>query len=96
MARCDIHIWNTTDTQPCWKCEELKYSERLKFTNMANQHYKVITNSTIELNGKPYTAATWNMNLEEFLNKNAGKEIFIVESSLSTNNISAIVLKRVL
>ncbi len=92
MAKCDIHIWNQTDTQPCWRCEELKYSERLKFTNMANQYYEVITNSTIELNGSVYTVETWQMNLEEFLNKNAGKEIYILESSIDTNNIRAIVL----
>jgi hypothetical protein len=37
MAKCDIHIWNTTDTQPCWKCEELKYSERKKVIDMAKE-----------------------------------------------------------
>lgn len=38
MAKCVHHIWNTTDTEPCWQCEELKYSERLKtITNMAKE-----------------------------------------------------------
>lgn len=29
MAKCVHHIWNTTDTEPCWRCEELKYAERI-------------------------------------------------------------------
>ena len=29
--KCDIHIWNTTeDNSTCWKCNELKYKDRLK------------------------------------------------------------------
>jgi len=27
MAKCDRHIWDDLDREPCWKCEELKYKK---------------------------------------------------------------------
>ena len=58
---------------------------------MANQHYKIIVNPIMEIDGKSYVASIWNLNLEQFLIQNAGKEIYIVESSITTNQIQAIV-----
>lgn len=58
---------------------------------MANQHYKIIVNPIMEIDGKSYVASIWNLNLEQFLIQNAGKEIYIVESSITTNKIQAIV-----
>ena len=39
MAKCDRHIWDDMDKEPCWKCEELRYSrtETIKVTNMAKE-----------------------------------------------------------
>jgi hypothetical protein len=59
---------------------------------MANQEYKLIEQTSIELNGKHYSAQTFNMNLETFLKQNAGKQIYILHSSILTENIRAIVL----
>jgi len=40
--RCDIHIWNTNeDNSTCWKCNELKYKDRL---HMKESNVKVIEN----------------------------------------------------
>jgi hypothetical protein len=40
--KCDIHIWNTTeDNSTCWKCNELKYKDRLQ---MKESKVKVIEN----------------------------------------------------
>jgi hypothetical protein len=41
MAKCDRHIWDTEDREPCWKCEELRYSKtenKLTITNMPKEH----------------------------------------------------------
>lgn len=92
MPKCDIHIWNTTDSQPCWKCEELKYSERLKYKNMANQYYELITSPLLVIEGKVHEAKSSNFNLEEFLTVYSGREIYIIEESVQTNNIRAIVI----
>lgn len=39
MAKCDRHIWDDMDTEPCWKCEELRYNrnETINFTNMQKE-----------------------------------------------------------
>ena len=58
---------------------------------MANQHYKIIVNPIMEIDGESYVASVYNLNLEQFLIQNAGKEIYIVESSITTNEIQAIV-----
>ena len=58
---------------------------------MANQHYTLIQNPTMEIDGRTYVASTWNLNLKDFLLQNAGKEIYILESSITTNKIRAIV-----
>ena len=29
MAKCDRHMWDDRDKEPCWKCEELKYKKLL-------------------------------------------------------------------
>lgn len=59
---------------------------------MANQEYKLIEQPEIELNGKNYLVTTYNMNLETFLKENAGKQIYILHSSILTENIRAIVI----
>jgi hypothetical protein len=59
---------------------------------MANQYYKLIQKSGIEINGKFYMTSDWNLNLKQFLLQNAGKEIYILESSITTNKIRAIVI----
>lgn len=58
---------------------------------MANQHYTLIDKPVIEIDGKSYIANDWNLSLEQFLIQNAGKEIYILESSITTNQIRAIV-----
>jgi hypothetical protein len=59
---------------------------------MANQHYEIITHPTMEIEGKVYVVESYNMSLEEFLNKNAGKEIYILENTILTETIRAIVI----
>jgi hypothetical protein len=59
---------------------------------MANQYYKLIQKPGIEINGKFYMTSDWNLNLKQFLLQNAGKEIYILESSITTNKIRAIVI----
>lgn len=27
MAKCDRHMWDDLDKEPCWKCDELKYKK---------------------------------------------------------------------
>jgi type IV secretory pathway VirB6-like protein len=58
---------------------------------MANQHYKLINEPVFEIDGKLYQTQTWNLNLEQFLIQNAGKEIYIYAPSVETNQIRAIV-----
>lgn len=58
---------------------------------MANQNYTLINAPTIEIEGKSYSASTWNMKLEEFLITHTGKEIYIVASSVQSDRIRAIV-----
>ena len=45
---------------------------------MANQHYKIIVNPIMEIDGESYVASVYNLNLEQLLIQNAGKEIYIV------------------
>jgi len=90
MARCERHTWDTEDREWCYKCEEETYKE--KQLNMANQNYKLISDPTLVIGNTAYVAATWNMNLEQFLNQNAGKEIYILKETLTTNKIRAIVI----
>jgi hypothetical protein len=59
---------------------------------MANQYYKLIQNPFMEIDGKFYMTSNWNLNLKQFLLQNAGKEIYILESSITTNKIRAIVI----
>jgi len=59
---------------------------------MANQYYKLIQNPVMEIDGKFYMTSDWNLNLKQFLLQNAGKEIYILESSITTNKIRAIVI----
>ena len=59
---------------------------------MANQHYEIITHPTMKVKEKLYVVEAWNLSLEEFLNKNSGKQIYILESSITTNTIRAIVI----
>jgi glutathione peroxidase-family protein len=58
---------------------------------MANQHYKLINEPVFEIDGKLYQTQTWNLNLEQFLIENEGKEIYIYVPSIETNQIRAIV-----
>ena len=63
-----------------------------KLNSMANQHYTIIDNPILEIGDTVYTAMDWNLNLKEFLIQNAGKQIYILESSITTNKIRAIVI----
>ena len=58
---------------------------------MANQHYTILEEPQILIDDYLYLCETWNMNLKEFLVKNAGKEIYIYGPSIVTNKIVAIV-----
>jgi len=58
---------------------------------MANQHYTIIDKPMLEIGGTIYQTETYNLNLEKFLVENVGKEIYIYEPSITTNQIRAIV-----
>ena len=58
---------------------------------MANQHYKLIDEPILEIDGTIYQTQTYNLNLEKFLVEKAGKELYIYSPSVTTNNIRAIV-----
>jgi glutathione peroxidase-family protein len=58
---------------------------------MANQHYKLIDEPMLEIDGTIYQTETYNLNLEKFLVENSGKELYIYVPSITTNNIRAIV-----
>ena len=58
---------------------------------MANQHYKLIDEPMLEIDGTIYQTETYNLNLEKFLVENSGKKIYIYEPSITTNQIRAIV-----
>ncbi len=58
---------------------------------MANQHYKLIDEPTLEIDGTIYQTEVYNLNLEKFLVEKAGKELYIYAPSVTTNNIRAIV-----
>jgi len=59
---------------------------------MANQNYNVIVMPYLEKDGIKYECTNYHLSLADFLNENAGKEIYIYEPSLITNNIQAIVI----
>jgi len=59
---------------------------------MANQSYKLITHPVLKVGDKTYVVEAYNISLEEFLNKNAGKEIYILEKSMLEGPIRAIVI----
>jgi hypothetical protein len=58
---------------------------------MANQHYKLIEEPQILIDDYLYVCEEWDMDLKEFLKKNAGKEIYIYAPSITTNQIIGIV-----
>jgi len=58
---------------------------------MANQHYKLIDEPMLEIDGTIYQTQIYNLNLEKFLVENAGKELYIYIPSIETDNIRAIV-----
>ena len=58
---------------------------------MANQHYTVLEEPQILLDDYLYVCEEWDMNLKEFLVKNAGKELYIYIPSITTDKIRAIV-----
>ena len=58
---------------------------------MANQHYTIIEEQQILIDDYVYVCEEWNMNLKEFLVKNAGKEIYIYGPSITTDKIRGIV-----
>jgi len=93
---CDRHTWDREDPEryTCVACDDLKY-DRTKYKkpiDMANQSYKLIDKPTLVIDDKTYIAETCNMNLEQFLNQNAGKEIYILKETITTNQIRAIVI----
>ena len=58
---------------------------------MANQHYTILEEPQILLDDYLYVCEEWNMNLKEFLVKNAGKELYIYGPSITTDKIKGIV-----
>ena len=58
---------------------------------MANQHYTILEEPQILIDDYLYVCEEWDMNLEEFLVKNAGKELYIYAPSITTNQIRGIV-----
>ena len=58
---------------------------------MANQHYKLIDDLNLEIDGVMYEAKVYNLNLEKFLVENVGKELYIYIPTIETNQIRAIV-----
>jgi len=61
---------------------------------MSNQFYTLLPMPFLEKNGKRYELVDYNLSLEEFLNINSGKDIYIFEESITTNNIKAVVLEK--
>jgi hypothetical protein len=58
---------------------------------MANQHYTILEEPQILIDDYVYVCEEWNMNLKEFLVKNAGKELYIYGPSITTDKIKGIV-----
>jgi hypothetical protein len=61
---------------------------------MANQNYTILPMPFLEKNGERYELIDSNLILEEFLNQNIGKDIYIFKESLTTSNIRAVVLEK--
>jgi hypothetical protein len=59
---------------------------------MANQSYKLITHPVLKVGDRSYVVEAYHTTLEDFLNKNAGKQIWILEKSLLEAPIRAIVI----
>lgn len=59
---------------------------------MANKFYKLIDQPNIEINNRFYTVETYNMNLKVFLETFFDKELYILNTSLSSNQIRGIVI----
>jgi hypothetical protein len=59
---------------------------------MANQSYKIITHPVLKVGDSSYVVNAYHLELGEFLDKNAGKQIWILENSLLNGPIRAIVI----
>jgi hypothetical protein len=59
---------------------------------MANQSYKIITHPVLKVGDRTYVVEAYHLELGEFLDKNAGKQIWILEKSLLNGPIRAIVI----
>jgi hypothetical protein len=59
---------------------------------MANQSYKLITHPVLKVGDRAYVVEAYHLELGEFLDKNAGKQIWILEKSLLAGPIRAIVI----
>lgn len=59
---------------------------------MANKFYQTINEPVKEINGKVYTAETFNLNLKDFLETYFDKELYIYEPSILSNQIRAILI----
>lgn len=59
---------------------------------MANKFYQTITEPVKQINGKVYTAETFNLNLKDFLEIYFDKDLYIYELSIDTNQIRAIII----
>ena len=59
---------------------------------MANQSYKLITHPVIKVGDRAYVVEAYHLELGEFLDNNAGKQIWILEKSLLAGPIRAIVI----
>ena len=59
---------------------------------MATQSYKLITHPVLKVGDRSYVVEAYHLELGEFLDKNTGKQIWILEKSLLNGPIRAIVI----
>lgn len=59
---------------------------------MTNQSYKIITHPVLKVGDRAYVVEAYHSTLEDFLDNNAGKQIWILEKSLLAGPIRAIVI----
>ena len=59
---------------------------------MGDTHYTVIDTPNLEIGGRMYTCENWHMSFNDFIQKHAGREIYIYRESLGSGEIRAIVL----
>jgi hypothetical protein len=59
---------------------------------MTNQSYKLITHPVLKVGDRSYVVEAYHLELGEFLDKNTGKQIWILEKSLLNGPIRAIVI----